>query len=126
MRAPVRFVPASSEPALREELAQQGLALAAFDGAAISDGPALLKALGQALTFPPYYGANWDAAEECLRDLGERYPSGCSLLVDHAGRLWQRLPRKMGQLVSLWLTASTDLAADGIPLQLIFLLESKS
>jgi hypothetical protein len=125
MSEPVRFAPASAGPALREELARQGLALAAFNGAAISDGPALLKALGQALAFPAYYGANWDAAEECLRDLGERYPQGCALLVDRAGGLWQRLPSKMGQLVSLWLAASDDLAAAGIPLQLIFLLESK-
>ena len=125
MSAPVRFAPASSGPALREELAQQGLALATFNGDTISDGPALLKALGQALAFPPYYGANWDAAEECLRDLGERYPLGCALLIDHASRLWQRLPRKMGQLVSLWLAASDDLAPSGTPLQLIFLLESK-
>jgi hypothetical protein len=125
MNAPVRFAPASAAPALREELAHQGLALAAFNGAAVSDGPALLKALGQALAFPAYYGANWDAAEECLGELGERYPQGCALFIDHAGILWQRLPRKMGQLVSLWLAASDDLAASGIPLQLIFLLESK-
>jgi hypothetical protein len=97
MNAPVRFAPASTEPALREELARDGLALAAFNGTAISDGPALLKALGHALAFPAYYGANWDAAEECLGDLGERYPQGCALLIDHAGGLWQRLPREMGQ-----------------------------
>jgi hypothetical protein len=42
-----------------------------------------------------------------------------------AGGLWQRLPREMGQLVSLWLAASDALAAVGIPLQLVFLLESK-
>ena len=124
MSAPVRFASASSGPALREELAQQGLALATFNGDTISGGPAMLKALGQALAFPPYYGANWDAAEECLRDLGERYPLGCALLIDHASMLWQRLPRKMGQLVSLWLAASDDLAPSGTPLQLIFLLES--
>ncbi len=125
MSTPVRFAPASTAPALREELAQLGLALASLDGALISDGPALLKALGQALAFPAYYGANWDAAEECLGDLGERYPQGCALLIDHAGALWQRLPHKMGQLVSLWLAASDVSATAGIPLQLIFLLESK-
>jgi len=125
MNAPVRFAPASTAPALREELARHGLALAAFNGTAISDGPALLKALGQALAFPAYYGANWDAAEECLGDLGERHPQGCALLIDHAGGLWQRLPREMGQFVSLWLAASDALAAVGIPLQLVFLLEGK-
>jgi hypothetical protein len=74
MKAPVRFAPTSTAPALREELARHGLALAAFDGTGISDAPALLKALGQALAFPAYYGANWDAAEECLGDLGSAIP----------------------------------------------------
>ena len=121
----VRFLPASTAPALRDELVRQSLTLAAFNGTAISDGPALLEALGQALAFPAYYGANWDAAEECLGELAERYPQGCALFIDHAGGLWQRLPHEMGQLVSLWLAASDTLATAGIPLLLIFLLESK-
>jgi RNAse (barnase) inhibitor barstar len=29
----------------------------------------LLEELGKELLFPDYYGANWDAFEECLRDL---------------------------------------------------------
>lgn len=29
----------------------------------------LLEALGTALRFPDYYGTNWDAFEECVRDL---------------------------------------------------------
>jgi hypothetical protein len=123
MTIAVRFAPASAAAALLEELGGRGLALATFDGGAIADGPDLLAALGKALDFPPYYGRNWDAAEECLRDLGERYPQGCALFIDRAGTLWQRLPRKMGMLTSLWLAASDSLAADGIPLRLIFLLE---
>lgn len=33
------------------------------------DKEALLEAIGNALGFPEYYGANWDALEECLTDL---------------------------------------------------------
>lgn len=122
MSVAVRFAPASELPVLMEELSRAGLAPAAFDGGAIEDGPALLAALGEALAFPAYYGRNWDAAEECLRDLGERYPQGAALLVERAGVLWQRLPRETGLLTALWLTASET--AD-IPLQLVFLLEPK-
>ena len=120
MTAAIRFAPVSALPALLEEIARDGLARAAIDGATIKDGPDLLAALGRALTFPAYYGQNWDAAEECLRDLDERYPKGCALFVDHARGLWQRQPRKMGQLTSLWLAASESAA---VPLRLIFLLD---
>lgn len=120
MSVAVRFAQVSVLPALLEEITRDGLARAAIDGATIKDGPDLLAALGRALAFPPYYGQNWDAAEECLRDLGERYPKGCALFVDHARGLWQRQPRKMGQLTSLWLAASETAA---VPLRLIYLLD---
>lgn len=40
----------------------------------------LLAALGAALTFPDYYGQNWDAAWDCLTELD--WPAG-QLLVVH-------------------------------------------
>ena len=122
MTAAIRFAPVSALPVLLEEIARDGLARAAIDGATIKDGADLLAALGRALAFPAYYGQNWDAAEECLRDLAERYPQGCALFVDHARGLWQRQPRKMGQLTSLWLAASE---ASAVPLRLIFLLDGE-
>ena len=122
MTVAVRFAPVSALPALLEEITRDGLARAAIDGATIKDGPDLLAALGRALAFPAYYGQNWDAAEECLRDLAERYPQGCALFVDHARGLWQCQPRKMGQLTSLWLAASETAT---VPLRLIFLLDGE-
>jgi len=122
MSVAIRFAPVSALPSLLEEIARDGLARAAIDGATIKDGPDLLAALGRALSFPAYYGQNWDAAEECLRDLGEGHPKGCALIVDHARDLWQRQPRKMGQLTSIWLAASE---AAAVPLRLIFLLDGE-
>lgn len=120
MTAAARFTSASDRPMLTEELAREGLAQVSFDGATIRDGAELLDALARALTFPDYYGRNWDAAEECLRDLGERYPQGAALLVEGAGALWQRLPRELGLLTSIWLAASETA---GAPLRLIYVLE---
>lgn len=48
-----------------------------LDARTLADPAELLAALGPALDLPDYYGANWDALEECLNDLSWR-----------AGPLW--------------------------------------
>jgi len=55
----------------------------ALDGRALTDQQDLLIALGCALNFPDYYGENWDALEECLRDMSWRN-GPTSLLIEHA------------------------------------------
>ena len=120
MTVAVRFAAVSELPVLMKELIRAGIAPGLIDGGAIEDGPDLLATLGRALAFPSYYGRNWDAAEECLRDLAERHPEGAALVIERAGTLWQRLPREMGLLTALWLAASETAA---IPLRLVFLLE---
>lgn len=39
------------------------------DGAALESREEVLRAIGAALDFAPYYGANLDALNDCLRDL---------------------------------------------------------
>jgi RNAse (barnase) inhibitor barstar len=38
---------------------------------------------GEALGFPDYYGRNWDAFEECIRDFGWCPAEGYLVLYDH-------------------------------------------
>jgi len=123
MSAMVHFVMPSEVDSMREALRACGLDLASLDGAAISDEETLLAALGRALSFPAYYGGNWDAAEECLVDLAERNSQGFGLIVVRAGDLWQRLPKEMGMLVSVWLGAGRRLARRDMRLELVFTLE---
>lgn len=40
-----------------------------LDARECGDKESLLEAIGSVLGFPEYYGANWDALEECLSDL---------------------------------------------------------
>ena len=42
----------------------------------------LLRALAEGLKFPPYFGHNWDALEECLRDLSW-LPAGQPVEIVH-------------------------------------------
>jgi hypothetical protein len=51
---------------------------------AFSDKAALLKNIAAALEFPEWFGANWDALEDCLSDLSWRKPSGHVLLFENA------------------------------------------
>jgi hypothetical protein len=78
------------------------------------DKEELLVRMGRALGFPDYYGANWDAFDECLRDL-----PAATLLVRDAAALWTAMPAEMITLVDVWSAAAAD-ADDG--LDLIFVL----
>ncbi len=46
-----------------------GWRCACIDARGIVSKPAFLDAFARALHFPDYFGRNWDAFEECLRDL---------------------------------------------------------
>ena len=40
-----------------------------LDGSQISTEPGLFRTMHSRLSFPPYFGYNWDALEECLGDV---------------------------------------------------------
>jgi RNAse (barnase) inhibitor barstar len=54
-----------------------------LDGRALRDKTALLAGVARALEFPDYFGENWDALEECLRDMSWR-GGRISLSIEHA------------------------------------------
>lgn len=53
----------------RDEIERAGWRCAYIDARGITSRPAFLDAFAGALHFPDYFGRNWDAFEECLRDL---------------------------------------------------------
>lgn len=48
------------------------------------DQEALMKNIAAALAFPEWFGANWDALEDCLSDLSWLPASGYVLVVEGA------------------------------------------
>jgi len=77
------------------------------DGAAVSDKATLLTTFATALHFPSYYGHNWDAFEECLRDLSwERVEDAKGILIiyNDVDRFAKKHPKD-------WTTASGILKA---------------
>lgn len=61
---------------LREAAARAGLAWFELDAAAAADKQGFLAACARSFGFPDWFGANWDALADCLRDLTWRRAPG--------------------------------------------------
>jgi len=114
----VHFVSHEVAAPLRSSL--PGMVTASIDGGPIEEDRQLFDYLAEALGFPDYFGRNWDAVDECLRDLSWVPGTGYVLFVDHAARLWERGARSAGALVESWLTAACEWNDEGIPFHLVF------
>jgi hypothetical protein len=69
--APGRYrlsVPATIR-ALRDEVTAAGWTMCVVDGAAMTDRSSLLSEFATGCDFPGWFGGNWDAFADCLRDL---------------------------------------------------------
>jgi RNAse (barnase) inhibitor barstar len=64
----------------------------------------LFRALASTLHFPDYFGHNWDALDECLRDVD----SDVMLLVHDAASMWREAPNIASMLVDVWLAAAAQ------------------
>jgi len=115
----VHFAPAAEKGALARAAA--GAYLAVLSGAGIAGQEELLDRLAAALRFPPYFGRNWDALDEMLRDLDWLPGAGCVVLVEGAAPLWAKQGRAAGRLVEAWLGAAETWAAGGAAFHLVFL-----
>ena len=73
----------------------------------------LFRALASALQFPDYFGHNWDAFDECLREVD----SDVVLLVHDAASLWRDAPSVATTLVEAWLAGAQECESD---LHLVF------
>jgi len=107
---------------LRRELTEQQIVAFALDGASVGGKAELMDALAAALRFPGYFGGNWDAVAECLRDLPEAIPGeGYVLFIGDGYRLFQAQPVDAASLVEVWLSAAEDASHDDIAMHLVFL-----
>ncbi len=59
---------------------------------------ALFDEIAAALQFPPYFGENWDALDECLNDLDWLEGDGAALFILDAEQLLQDAPPEDGRI----------------------------
>ena len=98
---------------------------ARIPGAGIAGEEELFSALAAELSLPGWFGANWDALLDCLRDLdqGGDAPAAVTLVIDDAEQLLAGVPRLGGLLIETWVIAALWWAQRGVPFRLVLLIE---
>ena len=71
-----------------------------IDVSGVDSKSALLNAIGAAMKLPDYYGSNWDALEECLRDL-EQDERGWLVIFENADRLLSLPKQELTTLLAI-------------------------
>jgi RNAse (barnase) inhibitor barstar len=96
---------------LRTRAEQIGASWADVDLTLIRDKATLLRAFGDALTFPPEFGQNWDALYDSLQDLAWLPASGYVLRLRNIagarqalGAEWDTLLDILHKSASFWKT----------------------
>jgi len=61
----------------------------------------LLQAMSESLRFPSYFGHNWDALEECLRDLSWFQSGAIAIVFREADRVLESSPKEFETLIAI-------------------------
>jgi hypothetical protein len=117
---PWQSVHFTAEPPDSGALEAKRIRVAEVDGAAVRSKQDLMEALSAALELPDYFGGNWDALEEVLRDLGWLEAKGHVVLIRSGEEMWKRDPELTGMLVRSWIEAAGGWAEKGAPFHLVF------
>jgi RNAse (barnase) inhibitor barstar len=109
---------ATADPVVLEVAGEAGLEVIAVSLAAVRDKDGLMKTLAEALGFPDWFGANWDALEDCLSDLSWREAPGWVLVFRDS----DALPRDdLGVLLEVLRSAAQFWAGRGRPFFAVFI-----
>ena len=113
--AGVFHMPLDGEAGLIEAAAQNSFAVFRVDLAGVSDKVALLKAIGDAMAFPEWYGRNWDALLDCLADLGWQSAEGYVVILEHCDGIHGRAEADFVQTLQVFEAAANEWREQGIP-----------
>jgi barstar (barnase inhibitor) len=117
----ITFLSRSQAEALDAGIGQVEVRVLTVDAWDVLSHEALLDKLGEIFEFPDYYGRNYNALDDCLRDLSWLPAPAYALRVREAGALWCDGPEVGGALVESWLLAAEHWARQGVAFHLLFL-----
>jgi len=87
----VQVLPSNTLVSLVDAVPPSGVvAVAHLDGAAMVDADGVFEQLSDALRFPSYFGWNWPALSECLRDLNWLPADWYLIVIENAPRVLEK------------------------------------
>jgi RNAse (barnase) inhibitor barstar len=101
------------------EAMHDGLFVAWINGKRVENREDFLTAVALALEFPGYYGRNWDAFEECIRDLEWLPARGYVLVLDEYERFAQRDPESWNIALAILKEAANTWASTETPMYVL-------
>jgi RNAse (barnase) inhibitor barstar len=102
-------LPSNYEDAFRE----MGYRVFRLDGAKITGKETLFRAVAAEMGFPDYFGHNWDALEECLRDMEWAPAQGYVTILESAREFIQSSPEDFFSFLDSGQTAAESWAGEG-------------
>jgi hypothetical protein len=116
----VHFVDHKHVEVVRAAVEEAGILLLDGDVGKVSTKEQLMDLLAGVFNFPDYFGQNWDALEECLRDLEWIPAKGYVLVLHNSEALWRAHARLAGALVESWLFCAEEWAQQETAFHLVF------
>jgi hypothetical protein len=105
-----------SLPAIEQAARQGGFPLLRADLADCTDKSGFLARVATALSFPCWFGHNWDALADCLRDLSWLPAAGYVVVLEHADRFRAGADDDFVTALELFEDTAREWAAAGVPM----------
>jgi hypothetical protein len=103
------------------DLAAKGIAVVTIHGSRIRDKETFLEEFARELKFPDYFGKNWDAFEECMKDLAWLHAGGVVLIYRDSGPFRVSHPEDWAVASAILLDAVEDREPPGFFLKVLFI-----
>lgn len=98
---------------------ERGFTLFYLDGDLTPNEDAFLRNVAVAMSFPDYYGENWNALDECIQDLSWVPAAGYVLLYDDFERFARTDPAAWMIALDVFRTAVESWLDEGIPMYVL-------
>lgn len=114
-RAGVYHLPHRGVTDLRAAAKELGFAQFRVRLESIHGKEGFLAAISQALTFPAWFGHNWDALEDCLTDLSWQRAPGYLVTLSHADEFRAAEEQAFAMALRIFDAAADHWREEGIP-----------